>query len=57
MTTTTYAVTGLTCEHCVNAVTEEVSGVEGVTDVAVALVLPVVGVFSAALAMARLRRG
>lgn len=38
MTTTTYAVTGLTCEHCVNAVTEEVSGVEGVTDVAVALV-------------------
>lgn len=38
MTTTTYAVTGMTCEHCVNAVTEELSSVEGVTDVAVALV-------------------
>lgn len=38
MSTTTYAVTGMTCEHCVAAVTQELSSVEGVTDVAVALV-------------------
>lgn len=38
MSTTTYAVTGMTCDHCVVAVTQELSSVEGVTDVAVALV-------------------
>ncbi|GAA0199468.1 heavy-metal-associated domain-containing protein [Cytobacillus oceanisediminis] len=38
MSTTTYAVTGMTCEHCVAAVTQELSSVEGVTEVAVALV-------------------
>ena len=38
MSTTTYAVTGMTCEHCVAAVTQELSSVEGVTGVAVALV-------------------
>jgi copper chaperone CopZ len=38
MATTTYSVTGMTCEHCVRAVTDELSEVEGVTDVAVALV-------------------
>lgn len=37
MTTTTYTVTGMTCGHCVNAVTEEVSALEGVTDVNVQL--------------------
>lgn len=38
MSTTTYGLTGLTCGHCVNAVTEEVSEIEGVTDVEVELV-------------------
>ena len=33
----TYTVTGMTCGHCVAHVTEEVSGVPGVTDVEVAL--------------------
>jgi len=34
---TTYAVEGMSCEHCVNAVTNEVKGVAGVTGVAVDL--------------------
>ena len=38
MMTTTYAVTGLTCGHCANAVTEELSDLGGVSDVAVDLV-------------------
>ena len=33
----TYTVTGMTCGHCVAHVTEEVSAVEGVTDVQVTL--------------------
>ena len=37
MTTRTYTVTGMTCSHCVRAVTEEVGGVAGVSDVAVDL--------------------
>jgi copper ion binding protein len=37
MTTSTYAVTGMTCEHCVRAVTEEVRRIEGVADVTVDL--------------------
>ena len=37
-TTTTYAVTGMTCEHCVRAVTDEVSALPGVTSVEVGLV-------------------
>jgi copper chaperone len=37
MTTTTYAVTGMTCEHCVHAVTEELSGLDGVSGVEVEL--------------------
>lgn len=37
MTTTTYTVTGMTCGHCVSAVTEEVSALDGVTNVEVAL--------------------
>lgn len=36
-TTTTYRVTGMTCEHCVGAVTREVSSLEPVTGVQVAL--------------------
>jgi copper chaperone CopZ len=35
--TTTLTVTGMTCGHCVHAVTEELSAVPGVTDVAVDL--------------------
>jgi copper chaperone len=35
--TTTYTVTGMTCGHCVNAVTEEVSKIPGVLDVRVDL--------------------
>ena len=35
MTTTTYDVTGMTCEHCVRAVTAEVTSLEGVQHVAV----------------------
>ncbi|MGY1826386.1 MULTISPECIES: heavy-metal-associated domain-containing protein [unclassified Blastococcus] len=37
MTTTSYTVTGMTCGHCVGAVTEEVSQVPGVTGVEVDL--------------------
>ncbi len=36
-TNQTYVVTGMTCEHCVNSVTEEVSAIDGVTDVQVDL--------------------
>lgn len=35
--TTTYAVTGMTCGHCVDAVTEEIGQVAGVTSVDVDL--------------------
>jgi copper chaperone len=38
MTTTTLHVTGMTCGHCVNAVTEELSALDGVEQVAVELV-------------------
>jgi copper chaperone CopZ len=38
MTTTTYKVTGMTCEHCVHAVTTEVSALDGVSTVQVQLV-------------------
>jgi copper chaperone len=37
MSTTTYRVLGMTCSHCVNAVTEEVSKIAGVTTVDVDL--------------------
>jgi copper chaperone len=37
MTTTTYAVKGMTCEHCVRAVTAELSQVAGVTGVEIDL--------------------
>ncbi|MDQ6716541.1 MAG: heavy-metal-associated domain-containing protein [Actinomycetota bacterium] len=38
MTTQTFQVTGMTCDHCVHAVTEEIESVPGVTAVDVALV-------------------
>jgi copper chaperone len=38
LTTTTYTVTGMTCEHCVNAVTSELGVLGGVCAVTVDLV-------------------
>ena len=38
MTVETFPVVGMTCGHCVHAVTEEVKALDGVTDVAVDLV-------------------
>ena len=37
MITTTYNVTGMTCQHCVNSVTHELSTLDGVTAVEVNL--------------------
>jgi copper chaperone len=37
MTTKAYQVEGMTCQHCVNAVTEEVAKVPGVSSVTVEL--------------------
>jgi copper chaperone len=37
MTTQDYVVAGMTCEHCVQAVTQEVRGLPGVSHVAVDL--------------------
>jgi len=33
----TYTVAGMTCAHCVRSVTEEITAIDGVTDVAVDL--------------------
>jgi copper chaperone CopZ len=38
MITTTYKVTGMSCEHCVNAVSGELGGLDGVSAVTVGLV-------------------
>ena len=45
---TTYAVSGMTCEHCVRSVTEEVSEIPGVEDVQVDLASGAVVVTSGA---------
>jgi copper chaperone CopZ len=37
MTSATYKVAGMTCEHCANAVTGELKSLDGVQDVAVEL--------------------
>jgi copper chaperone CopZ len=37
MTVTTYTVSGMTCGHCVGAVSSEISRLDGVTDVRVDL--------------------
>jgi copper chaperone len=37
MVTTTYRVTGMSCEHCVNAVTSELNRLDGVSGVIVNL--------------------
>jgi copper chaperone len=44
---TTYTVTGMTCQHCVASVTEELSGLDGVTEVTVDLAAGAVTVASA----------
>jgi copper chaperone len=44
---TTYTVTGMTCEHCVRSVTEEISEIDGVRDVVVDLPTGAVTVTSA----------
>ncbi|MBN9608469.1 MAG: hypothetical protein BGO26_19470 [Actinobacteria bacterium 69-20] len=38
MAQNTYSVTGMTCQHCVNSVTEELSALDGVSKVDVFLV-------------------
>lgn len=37
MTSTTFTVSGMTCGHCVQSITTELRGVDGVTEVAVDL--------------------
>lgn len=37
MGASTYTVTGMTCEHCVRSVTEEITEIDGVTGVTVDL--------------------
>ena len=46
MPTMTYTVTGMTCSHCVNAVSTEVGQLPGVTDVRVDLAIGSVSVTS-----------
>lgn len=48
MTVAEYKVSGMTCGHCVSAVTAEVGGIDGVSDVKVDLATGVVTVTSAA---------
>jgi len=47
MTTRTWTVTGMTCEHCVASVTEEISEIAGVSAVDVELATGAVTVTSA----------
>jgi copper ion binding protein len=49
MTETSYIVTGMTCEHCVKSVTEEVGKIDGVESVAVDLPTGAVTVVSASV--------
>ncbi|MBX7269377.1 heavy-metal-associated domain-containing protein [Micromonospora sp. Llam7] len=46
VTTTTYHVQGMTCGHCVNAVSTEVAAIPGVKDVQVELAAGLVTVIS-----------
>lgn len=48
MSESTYTVSGMTCEHCVSSVTEEVGEIDGVTGVVVDLPTGAVTVTSAA---------
>jgi copper ion binding protein len=47
MSTATYTVSGMTCEHCVASVTEEISEIDGVSAVDVQLASGAVTVTSA----------
>lgn len=47
MSTATYTVTGMTCSHCVASVTEELTAVDGVSNVEVDLASGAVTVTSA----------
>jgi len=47
MTTTTYSVTGMTCDHCVKAVTDELMQLDGVSEVTIDLPTGAVTVTSA----------
>ena len=47
MSQSTYTVTGMTCGHCVASVTEEITEIDGVTDVVVDLPTGLVTVTSA----------
>jgi copper chaperone len=55
MSTITYSVPGMTCDHCVKAVTQEVSAVSGVADVVVDLATKTVVVTGVELDDADLR--
>jgi copper chaperone len=55
MSTIRYSVFGMTCNHCVQAVTKEVSAVSGVTDVVVDLAAKTVVVTGNELDDAELR--
>jgi len=46
MTTTTYRVEGMTCDHCVHAITHEISAIDGVHGVHVTLATGQVAVTS-----------
>jgi copper chaperone CopZ len=46
MSTSSYTVTGMTCGHCVASVSEEISEISGVRDVAVELTTGLVTVTS-----------
>ncbi len=46
MSQNTYTVTGMTCGHCATSVTEEITEIDGVSDVAVDLPTGVVTVTS-----------
>jgi len=48
MATTTFSVTGMTCDHCVRAVSSELAQLPGVSDVAVDLASGAVTVTSEA---------
>jgi copper chaperone CopZ len=48
MSTTTYTVSGMTCGHCVNAVTSESTQLDGVSDVQIDLASGAVTVTSEA---------
>jgi copper chaperone len=48
VTSSSYTVTGMTCGHCVNAVSSEIGKLAGVTDVAVDLATGTVSVTSEA---------